>query len=127
MEQQEFFSQLKAAGVDTDTALERFMGNQGLYLRFLLQLPDILHFDEMQSALSAQDQEAFYHYIHTLKGTTSNLGVSTVGDCAHAILAELRTGGFRNMKKLQELLKEIETESERIVDLIHYYKGEEQV
>lgn len=59
MEQQEFFSQLKAAGVDTDTALERFMGNQGLYLRFLLQLPDILHFDEMQSALSAKTKKRF--------------------------------------------------------------------
>lgn len=124
MEQQDFFSQLKASGVDTDSALERFMGNQGLYVRFLLQLPDLLQFDEMNKALSEQDQEAFYHYIHTLKGTASNLGVSAVGDCAHAILAELRTGGFRNMKKLQELLKEIETESERVVAIIKYYKGE---
>lgn len=124
MEQQEFFSQLKDVGVDVDSALERFMGNQGLYLRFLLQLPDLLQFDEMERALSEQDQETFYHYIHTLKGTASNLGVSAVGDCAHAILAELRTGGFRNMKKLQELLKEIDTESERVAAIIKYYKGD---
>lgn len=124
MEQQEFFSQLKDVGVDVDSALERFMGNQGLYLRFLLQLPDLLQFDEMERALSEQDQETFYHYIHTLKGTASNLGVSAVGDCAHAILAELRTGGFRNMKKLQELLKEIDTESERVAAIIKYYEGD---
>ena len=50
MEQQEFFSQLKAAGVDTDTALERFMGNQGLYLRFLvLSRKRALHFVKMQN------------------------------------------------------------------------------
>ena len=123
MNEREFFSQLKAVGIDIDTALERFMGNQGLYVRFLLQLPEMLDFEAMRQSLEAQDQEAFYHQIHTLKGTAANLGVSAVSDCAHAILAELRTGGFRNMKKLQELLKEIETESERVVDTIHYYKG----
>ena len=115
MNEPEFFSQLKAVGIDIDTALERFMGNQGLYVRFLLQLPEMLDFEAMRQSLEAQ--------IHTLKGTAANLGVSAVSDCAHAILAELRTGGFRNMKKLQELLKEIETESERVVDTIHYYKG----
>ena len=53
MNEPEFFSQLKAVGIDIDTALERFMGNQGLYVRFLLQLPEMLDFEAMRQSLEA--------------------------------------------------------------------------
>ena len=42
MEKQEFFAQLDKMGVNTKQALGRFMGNEGLFLSFVGQLPEKL-------------------------------------------------------------------------------------
>ena len=53
MEKQEFLGQLEASGVQVRQALDRFMGNEELFLSFLAKLPGRMGFEEMLQALEA--------------------------------------------------------------------------
>ena len=44
MEKQEFLGQLEASGVQVRQALDRFMGNEELFLSFLAKLPGRMGF-----------------------------------------------------------------------------------
>ena len=67
MDQDVFLQQLAKAGVNTEQAIGRFMGNTALFLRFVQRLPEALRFAEIRQALDAQDDEKFYMLVHTLK------------------------------------------------------------
>ena len=60
MEKQEFFAQLDKMGVNTKQALGRFMGNEGLFLSFVGQLPEKLNLDRLVRLLEEEDEEEFY-------------------------------------------------------------------
>lgn len=125
MKQQELFAQLDRLGVKTQEALGRFMGNEALFLSFVRQLPEKMDFPTIRQQLESEDEEAFYMTVHNLKGLTGNLSVEPVFDCLQAILVEFRTSKFQNKGKLASLLREAETESEALADLIRQYVAEE--
>ena len=97
MDQQKLFEQMERQGMNTQEALGRFMGNKPLFLSFVRQLPDKLDLTRIRQAL----------------------------DCAQAILVEYRGNKFKNKKKLLTLLREAETESKAMADLINQYLAEE--
>ena len=57
MEKQEFFAQLDKMGGNTKQALDRFMGNEGLFLSFVGQLPEKLNLDRLLHLLEEEDEE----------------------------------------------------------------------
>ena len=124
MEKQEFFSQLDCTGFNTREALERFMGNEALFLSFVRQLPDKLNFAQIRQELEAEDEENFYLHVHNMKGMAGNLSIESIFDCAQAILVEFRASKFKNKRKLTALVREAETESETISALINQYIAE---
>lgn len=126
MNQTIFLEKLNAVGVNTEKAIERFMGNTDLFLRFIQRLPESMDFAKMNEALLNEDEESFYMQVHTLKGTAGNLGVENVCECAQALLVEFRASQFKNRKKLTELLKEAETESEKLSELLSSYASEKK-
>lgn len=67
MEEQTFLGLLEASGIQVRQALDRFMGNEDLYLSFLAKLPGQLHFEDILRALGEEDEEAFYLGVHNLK------------------------------------------------------------
>ena len=73
MDQDVFLQQLAKAGVNTEQAIGRFMGNTALFLRFMQRLPEALRFAAIRKALGEQGDENFYMLVHTLKGTVANL------------------------------------------------------
>ena len=120
MDKQTFLGLLEASGIQVRQALDRFMGNEDLYLSFLAKLPGQLHFEEILRALGEEDEDAFYMGVHNLKGLTGNLGLTPI----HAILVEFRASRFQHRNKLTALTWEAKRESEHVAALIEGYFGE---
>ena len=104
---------LRNNDVDVDTAVDRLMGNDDLYLDFIKRLPDQLNLAALREALAREDAESFHFYLHDLKGFASNLGITEIADAAQAGLIEFRATQFRNATKLEGLLEEIEASGEK--------------
>lgn len=126
MNEQELLTQLDCLGLHTQEALERFMGNQALFLSFVRQLPEKMNFTRIRQQLEAEDEENFYMNIHNLKGLSGNLSIEPIHECTEAILAEFRTSQFKNKKKLRALLQEAEITSQALSELIGRYTAEEE-
>lgn len=118
MDQAVFLQKLDEAGINTQKAIGRFMGNTALFLKFVRRLPDVLRFGEIRTALEQQDDETFYMLVHTLKGTAANLSAENLAECAQAILVEYRASGFKHMRKLNGLLRQAEAESEKLSEIL---------
>lgn len=109
---------LRKNDVDVDTAIERLMGNDNLYLEFIKRLPEELNLAAIRDAMLQQDAEAFHFYLHGLKGFASNLGITEIADAAQSGLIEFRATQFRNTTKLEGLLNEIEASGEKFSTVI---------
>ena len=66
---------LMAAGMDVDEALERFMGSEAMFSRFLKKFPADQGFATLTAALEAGDHEGAVNAAHTLKGLCGNLSI----------------------------------------------------
>ena len=107
-EMQSCLDVLRNNDVDVDSAVDRLMGNDDLYLEFIKRLPDQLNLAAIREALTQKDAENFHFYLHALKGFAGNLGITEIADAAQAGLIEFRASQFRNVTKLEGLLEEIE-------------------
>ena len=61
-----FIAGLKQCDIDTDKATSRFMGNEDLFIKFMLKLPSCMRFDDMFKYLDSENEEEFYMLIHNL-------------------------------------------------------------
>lgn len=125
---------LRENDVDVDTAVDRLMGHDELYLDFIKRLPEELNLAAIREALAQQDAESFHFYLHGLKGFASNLGITEIADAAQAGLIEFRATQFRNVTKLEGLLDEIEASGEKfssalgeIAEIEHGAEGNETI
>lgn len=69
------FTLLKNAGIDTDSAIERFMDNEALYAKILKKFLDDTTFAELLNAVSEHSNDAALVASHTLKGLCGNLSM----------------------------------------------------
>lgn len=113
---------LRENDVDVDTAVDRLMGHDELYLEFIKRLPEELNLAAIREALAQQDAESFHFYLHGLKGFASNLGITEIADAAQAGLIEFRATQFRNITKLEGLLDEIEASGEKFSSALNEMK-----
>ena len=84
---------LLEAGVDLDRTMERFMNNEGLYLKFLKRFPEDPNYEEA------------FKNAHTLKGLSGNLGLEPFYQTISALTEQLRN---QNLDHLEESMKEAE-------------------
>jgi HPt (histidine-containing phosphotransfer) domain-containing protein len=83
---------LKEAGVDTEGALRRFVGNAKLYCQFLSDFPNDENFSLILPALEKQDFEGALTAVHTLKGVSGNLGLNRLFAASSNMVALIRAG-----------------------------------
>ncbi len=75
---EKLISELNAIGVDTGSALNRFMGNTNLYAKFLLKFPKDDNFSKLKAAIDVKDKDGAFMSAHTVKGVAANLGLDPI-------------------------------------------------
>lgn len=106
---------LKAGGIDYEEGLERFSGNEQLYLKYLRKLLASDTYKEMKdAALKGEIQEAF-EAAHKLKAFVGNLSISHFYDKLKALTEDFRAGVKRDYRPDIEKMDE---EYEKILQTI---------
>lgn len=99
-------TQLTAAGVDVNSALERFMGNEDLLERFLKKFPQDGNYQKFCAAMEAGDWETALTASHTLKGVCGNLSITPLFDLLTNQVAALRADDWQSAKeRMQQIAK----------------------
>lgn len=70
--------QLIENGADVEGTLHRFMGNEALFLKFLLKFKDDTNYSGLIESLDQENYEEAFKYAHTLKGVSANLGLDPI-------------------------------------------------
>ncbi len=112
--------QLEDCGADVDATVKRFMGNEGLYMKFLGRFPDDKNFGGLVETIPAGQYEDAFRYAHTLKGVAANLGINTVYDLADKIVEVLRNKAPEDVDaaRAQELLAQLKEDYGKICAVI---------
>lgn len=117
----EFQEKFEAYGGDYPATMERFMGNEALYLRLL----DLLFRDEslsrLRTALETGNIKSAFEAAHTLKGAVGNMGLTPLYQAVCAIVEPLRAGEQR--RDYPALYEAIQTEFQRVDLLRGQLKG----
>jgi len=87
---EKFRKQLEENGADVDTTLKRFMGNEAMYMKFLMRFPDDRNYDCIIENVKNCDYDAVFNGAHTLKGVSANLGLNPVYNASSQITGLLR-------------------------------------
>ena len=119
-----FRKQLEENGADVEGTLKRFMGNEALYMKFIMKFLDDKNFEGLKSSLEKNDYEGAYVSAHTLKGVTANLGLNPVYGVATQIsdLLKGKDPGKIDRGKLDALRDQLEAEHSRFVRLLEKYR-----
>ena len=67
--------QLTEAGIHVDSGLSRFMGNEGLFLKFLKKFLQDNNYQGLIQAVEKGDVREAFRFSHTLKGVCGNLSM----------------------------------------------------
>lgn len=87
---EEFKKQLVANGADVETTINRFMGNEGLYVKFLMKFQDDKNYESIQEHIAAGQYGDAFNDAHTLKGVSANLGLNPIYEGASRLVELLR-------------------------------------
>lgn len=119
-----FREQLEENGADVEGTLKRFMGNEALYMKFIMKFLDDKNFEGIKSNLEKNDFEGAYVSAHTLKGVTANLGLNPVYGVATQISDMLKgkAPGEIDREKLEALKDQLAAEHSRFVQLLEKYR-----
>ena len=71
-------SVLENAGVDSNAAINRFCGNLDMYQKFLFKFLDDKSYENLMSAIEANDFDSAILHVHSLKGVSGNLGLTRI-------------------------------------------------
>lgn len=85
-----FKQKLIENGADVDGTIHRFMGNAGLFLKFLGKFKDDKNFILLRESIEKKDYEEVFRAAHTLKGVSANLGLNPICDAASRLTELVR-------------------------------------
>lgn len=69
------FDLLISAGIDVESAVRRFMGNEALYAKMLRKFLDDKNYENLGEAISLDNRSDALAASHTLKGLCGNLSM----------------------------------------------------
>lgn len=100
---------LTDAGVDLESGLERFMGNETLYAKFAMRFTEDKNYAGLLAAMEAGDEKAAFEAAHTLKGVAGNLSFTRIYQRTSEVVEALRGGDLAEaQRKLPELCRAYE-------------------
>ena len=83
-----FRRQLEEGGADVEGTLKRFMGNDGIYLKFLGKFPNDPNYANLGINMESANYEEAYKCAHALKGVVGNLGLTPIFENVSALVEE---------------------------------------
>jgi HPt (histidine-containing phosphotransfer) domain-containing protein len=109
---------LRQAGVDTVTALNRFMDNKEMYEHFLLKFPADDNFSKIKPAFESKNYEEALAATHTIKGVSGNLGMDRLYKATSNTVTLIRESKYA---EAEASYQEIKDSYEEVVNIIAKY------
>lgn len=106
---------LEDYGVDYVPTMERFMGNEKMYIRLLDMFFKDDNIQKLGTAIAQQDYTAAFEAAHTLKGVVGNMGLSPLYTVVCAMVEPLRAGEKRS--DYADMYKAIQSEYDKVYGL----------
>ena len=106
---------LKEYGCNTESAKNRFLGDEEFYLSCVNDVLNDDAYDELKTALTAGHNREAYEAAHTLKGLTAQLGLTSMYDILVPISESLRSGKSDGLLPLYDSLMEEQSKIKRII------------
>ena len=103
---------LQDLGVDYETLLRRFSGNEAILRKFILKFPKDQTFPALQKQVEASAYQEIERSAHTLKGLSANLGFAQLSVYCADLVACVRGG---DKEQTEALFDKVREEYERIV------------
>lgn len=122
---EKFRTQLEENGADVKTTINRFMGKEELYLKFIMKFLEDKNMDSLLENLDKKDYDGVFNSAHSLKGVTGNLGLNPIYEAAARICDLLRGKKPEevDVEKLQELKEQLTETYKRFQQLIENFKA----
>ena len=93
--------------------------------KFLIMFLKDTQFNEFHQAYASSDWENAFRTIHTLKGTSLNLGLSLLASIASDITELLRNGA--PTVDISQLVRQLDAEYERTISVIREYSENPEI
>lgn len=97
--------QLLDAGTNVDKALDRFMGSEALYDKFLLKFIQDTCYKQLEDCIKTGNATEAFMQAHTMKGIAGNLEFESLLEVLVPMTEQLRKGDMTMIKEEQEELK----------------------
>lgn len=98
---------LLKAGVNVDSALERFMGNEKMLEKYLGRFLNEKSYAALKAAIAADDKEAAGAAVHTLKSVCGTIGCLEMQDLVVAQEKAIREGNWTEAKEMMGKIEEV--------------------
>lgn len=117
---EKFRKQMEENGANIDTTLDRFMGNEALYMKFIMKFLEDKNFEALVENIEKSDFEGAFNSAHALKGVTANLGLDPINAHAAQITELLRNKQAEEvdvdaLRKCKEQLEEAYSRFQKII------------
>ncbi len=115
-----FKQRLKECGADVETTVNRFMGNEAMYEKFLKKFTDNSNYSGLEESIREENYEEMFKYAHTLKGVSANLGLDPIYKAASDLTEEIRGKQAEEIDKgqVQEIWQELQRVYKMFEDLL---------
>ncbi|NCC01845.1 MAG: Hpt domain-containing protein [Clostridia bacterium] len=97
---------LNKLGAETADALERFLDDKEMYLKYVRNFPEEPSMEALKEAVEKEDYVQAEKSVHALKGIVNNLGFLPLADATYDMLGELRDGNIQDALDAYEDVKE---------------------
>ena len=116
----DFRQKMEENGADVETTINRFMGNEAMYLKFLGKILDDQNYKMLGENLEAKNYEEAFKCAHTLKGVTANLGLDPIQKAVSELVEEIRgkEAGEINEARVDEEWQNVKSYYEKFFEII---------
>ncbi len=112
---QDIKKKLQEIGVDLNTAMERFLGNEALLLRFLKKFKQDPNYEDFKAAMKEKRYEDAFKATHTLKGLCGNLSLTALYDITSKEVELLRHGEY---SAAEEFYPEVVQQYDKVLEIL---------
>lgn len=108
-------NKLRAAGIDYDAALARFVGKRSIYEKYLVKFLEDVHVRDARTAFEQKNYEEMLEQTHALKGLAGTMGMLPLQEVCADIVRDLRSG---TLDALEEKMMRLERVQEELREAI---------